>query len=205
MDDDSQALQAAGGRAVPGAVSPTPATPVEAQNPAAFQTPGNADGAAPLDAAAASPSTLMPALLLGTYTPKIDAKGRVALPAKFRAQLGAGCVLARGQERCVYLLPIPEFRRIAGQVQRTSLSDKRARNYLRVFLSGAVDEVPDKQGRVTVPPMLREYAGLGGEIVVIGVGTRAEVWDKSTWETYLAQQEDDYSDMADDILPAGGL
>lgn len=157
------------------------------------------------DAAACGEASLMPALLLGTYTPKIDAKGRVALPAKFRSQLGAGCVLARGQERCVYLLPIPEFRRIAAQVQRTSLSDKRARNYLRVFLSGAVDEVPDKQGRVMVPQMLRDYAGLAGDIVVIGVGTRAEVWDKATWETYLDEQENDYSDMADDILPQGGL
>ncbi len=157
------------------------------------------------DAAVAGESSLMPALLLGTYTPKIDAKGRVALPAKFRSQLGAGCVLARGQERCVYLLPIPEFRRIAAQVQRTSLSDKRARNYLRMFLSGAVDEVPDKQGRVMVPQMLRDYAGLTGDIVVIGVGTRAEVWDRPTWETYLNEQEDDYSDMADDILPLGDL
>ena len=130
----------------------------------------------------------LPPLLLGTYTPKIDAKGRMALPAKFRSQLGQGLVMARGQERCVYLLPFDEFRRIASQIQRVSLS-------------GAVDQQPDKQGRVLVPQMLRDYANLGSDVVVIGVGTRAELWNKDTWESYLAEKEEGYSDIADDVLP----
>ncbi|MBF9308176.1 division/cell wall cluster transcriptional repressor MraZ [Bifidobacteriaceae bacterium NR044] len=141
-------------------------------------------------------------ILLGTYTPKIDDKGRVALPAKFRAQLGSGFVMARGQERCVYVLPMTEFQRMTTQIQRTSMSNKSARDYLRVFLSGAVDEEPDKQGRIVVPPMLRDYASLGNEIVVIGVGTRAEIWNKSAWEAYLADREQGYADIADDVLPA---
>lgn len=143
----------------------------------------------------------LPPLLLGTYTPKIDAKGRVALPAKFRNQLGEGLVMARGQERCVYLLPVDEFRRIANQIQRTSMGNKAAREYLRVFLSGAIDQEPDKQGRVLVPPMLREYANLGSDIVVIGVGTRAEIWNREAWDAYLADKEQGYSDIADDVLP----
>ncbi|KAA8822126.1 transcriptional regulator MraZ [Bifidobacterium vespertilionis] len=126
----------------------------------------------------------------------------MALPAKFRSQLGAGLVMARGQERCVYLLPISEFRRVAAQIQRTSLGNKAAREYLRVFLSGATDEVPDKQGRVLVPQMLRDYADLGDDIVVIGVGTRAEVWNRAAWEEYLKEKEEAYSDIADDVLPA---
>ena len=144
----------------------------------------------------------LPPLLLGTYTPKIDAKGRMALPAKFRDQLGAGMVMARGQERCIYLLPQLEFRRIAMQIQRTSLGNRAAREYLRVFLSGAVDQDPDKQGRVLVPQMLRDYANLGNDIVVIGVGTRAEIWNRQAWEEYLAEKEQGYSDIADDVLPA---
>ena len=144
----------------------------------------------------------LPPLLLGTYTPKLDAKGRMALPAKFRSQLGAGLVMARGQERCVYLLPIDEFRRMASRIQRASLGNKATRDYLRVFLSGAVDQEPDKQGRVLVPPMLRSYANLGSEVVVIGVGTRAEIWNKEAWEEYLAAQEEGYSDIADDVLPS---
>lgn len=143
----------------------------------------------------------LPPLLLGTYTPKIDAKGRIALPAKFRSQLGQGLVMTRGQERCVYLLPFDEFRRIASQIQRVSVGNKAAREYLRVFLSGAVDQQPDKQGRVLVPQMLRDYANLGSDVVVIGVGTRAELWNKDTWESYLAEKEEGYSDIADDVLP----
>ena len=157
----------------------------------------NAQGAPPMAALMAG----LPPLLLGTYTPKIDAKGRMALPAKFRSQLGQGLVMARGQERCVYLLPQSEFRRIAVQIQRTSMGNKAARDYLRVFLSGAVDQQPDKQGRVLVPQMLRDYANLGSDVVVIGVGTRAELWNKDTWESYLAEKEEGYSDIADDVLP----
>ncbi|WEV53703.1 division/cell wall cluster transcriptional repressor MraZ [Bifidobacterium sp. ESL0704] len=141
-------------------------------------------------------------LLLGTYTPKIDRKGRMALPAKMRAQLGAGMVMARGQEKCVYLLPQNEFRRITARIQRASMGNKATRSYLRVFLSGAVESEPDKQGRVLVPQTLRSYAGLGDDIVVIGVGTRAEIWNKESWDAYLADQEEGYSDIADDVLPA---
>ncbi len=161
------------------------------------ETDADQQGSAGIDGLMAG----LPPLLLGTYTPKIDAKGRVALPAKFRSQLGQGLVMARGQERCVYLLPFGEFRRIASQIQRTSVGNKAAREYLRVFLSGAVDQEPDKQGRVVVPQMLRDYANLGSDIVVIGVGTRAELWNKDAWESYLAQKEEGYSDIADDVLP----
>ena len=161
------------------------------------ETDADQQGSAGIDGLMAG----LPPLLLGTYTPKIDAKGRVALPAKFRSQLGQGLLMARGQERCVYLLPFDEFRRIASQIQRTSVGNKAAREYLRVFLSGAVDQEPDKQGRVVVPQMLRDYANLGSDIVVIGVGTRAELWNKDAWESYLAQKEEGYSDIADDVLP----
>ena len=88
------------------------------------------------------------------------------------------------------------------QIQRTSMGNKAARDYLRVFLSGAVDQEPDKQGRVLVPQMLRDYANLGSDIVVIGVGTRAEIWNRQAWEDYLADKEQGYSDIADDVLPA---
>lgn len=170
----------------------------------AAQAPVSAAPTAPAAQASTAPtaSAFSAPVLLGTYTPKIDAKGRVALPAKFRSQLGQGFVMARGQERCVYVLPISEFQRITSQIQRTSMSNKSARDYLRVFLSGAVDEVPDKQGRIVVPTMLRNYANLSEDIVVIGVGTRAEIWDKSAWEDYLSDREQGYADIADDVLPA---
>ena len=106
-----------------------------------------------------------------------------------------------GRNAAYILLPQSEFRRIAAQIQRVSVGNKAARQYLRVFLSGAVDQDTDKQGRVVVPQMLREYADLGDDIVVIGVGTRAEIWNRKAWEQYLSDNEPEYSDIADDVLP----
>ncbi len=75
----------------------------------------------------------------------------------------------------------------------------------KIFLSGAVDQDPDKQGRVLVPQMLRDYANLGDDIVVIGVGTRAEIWNREAWERYLNEKEQGYADIADDVLPVVGF
>ena len=179
---------------------PQAALPQSATSPVSVSAPAPALNSA--SAAAPMPTDSGEVMLLGTYTPKIDAKGRMALPAKVRPQLGPGLIMARGQERCVYLFPQAEFRRVAMQIQHTSLGNKAAREYLRVLLSGAVDQTPDKQGRVLVPQMLRDYAKLGSDIVVIGVGTRAEIWDKKAWEQYLADNEQGYSDIADDVLPS---
>ena len=111
-------------------------------------------------------------------------------------------VMARGQERCVYLLPQSEFRRIrVADSAHIHGQQGRARLFARIS-SGAVDQEPDKQGRVLVPQMLRDYANLESDIVVIGVGTRAEIWNKQAWEDYLAEKEQGYSDIADDVLPA---
>ncbi|NDU79045.1 division/cell wall cluster transcriptional repressor MraZ, partial [Actinomadura sp. DSM 109109] len=88
-------------------------------------------------------------MFLGTYTPRLDEKGRVILPAKFREELSAGLVLTRGQERCLYVFSAQEFQRVYEQMRSAPLSSKQARDYIRVFLSGASDEQPDKQGRVT--------------------------------------------------------
>ena len=134
---------------------PQAALPQSATSPVSVSAPALALNSA--SAAAPMPTDSGEVMLLGTYTPKIDAKGRMALPSKFRTQLGPGLIMARGQERCVYLFPQAEFRRVAMQIQHTSLGNKAAREYLRVLLSGAVDQTPDKQGRVLVPQMLRDY------------------------------------------------
>ena len=75
------------------------------------------------------------------------------------------------------------------------------RDYQRVFLSGASDEVPDKQGRVTIPPILRDYAGLSTECTVIGAGNRVEVWDSVAWTTYLEQTEDAFAEQSEEVVP----
>ncbi|HET6271167.1 MAG TPA: division/cell wall cluster transcriptional repressor MraZ, partial [Arthrobacter sp.] len=105
-------------------------------------------------------------MFLGTHSPRLDEKGRIILPAKFREELAGGLVLTRGQERCIYVFSEAEFGRVHEQMREAPISNKQARDYIRVFLSGASDEVPDKQGRVTIPQALREYAGLGRELAV---------------------------------------
>ncbi|WP_077489605.1 division/cell wall cluster transcriptional repressor MraZ [Sinomonas mesophila] len=140
-------------------------------------------------------------MLLGTYSPRLDEKGRLILPAKYRDELAEGLVLTRGQERCLYVFSQKEFERVHEQMREAPISSRQARDYLRVFLSGASDEVPDKQGRVTIPQNLRKYAGLDRDLAVIGVGTRAEIWDAQAWEDYLAEKETSFSETDDDAIP----
>jgi MraZ protein len=140
-------------------------------------------------------------VFLGTHAPRLDDKGRLILPAKFREQLAPGIVLTRGQERCLYAFPMREFEEMHTRLRQAPVTSKQARDYLRVFLSGAADEVPDKQGRITIPPTLRRYAGLTRDLAVIGAGTRIEIWDAAAWETYLAEQEQAFAETAEEVVP----
>ena len=140
-------------------------------------------------------------MFLGTYAPKLDEKGRIILPAKFRDELASGLVLTRGQEHCVYVFSQREFESLHEKIRQAPVTSKQARDYLRVFLSGASAEVPDKQNRVTVPTPLRSYAGLDRDLVVIGAGSRAEIWDAEAWETYLAEQEAAFANTEEEVIP----
>lgn len=140
-------------------------------------------------------------MFLGTHHPRLDDKGRLILPAKFRERLASGLVVTRGQERCLYVFPMEEFMRVAEDLRAAPVTSKSVRDYLRVFLSGASDEIPDKQGRVTIPATLRDYAGLGRECTVIGAGSRLELWDSAAWDTYLAGTEQAFADQAEEVIP----
>ena len=140
-------------------------------------------------------------MFLGTHTPRLDDKGRMILPAKFREKFAAGLVMTRGQERCLYVFPMNEFERIAAAMNTTPVTSRAVRDYQRVLLSGASDEIPDKQGRVTIPPLLREYAGLSKECTVIGAGNRVEIWDTQAWNDYLAGAEQPFADQAEEVVP----
>ncbi|GMA27301.1 transcriptional regulator MraZ [Arenivirga flava] len=140
-------------------------------------------------------------VFLGTYAPKLDEKGRIVLPAKFWDELSSGLVLTRGQERCIYVFPNREFEQVHEKIRQAPVTSKTARDFLRVFLSGAHAEVPDKQRRVTIPAALRQYAGLDRELTVIGAGSRAEIWDTAAWEAYYAEQEAEFSDVSEEVIP----
>lgn len=140
-------------------------------------------------------------MFLGTYAPRLDEKGRVFLPAKFRDELAEGLVIAKGQERCLYVFSAAEFQRLTNRLSDAPLTAKAARDYSRVFFASAHDDTPDKQGRVTVPPALREYAGLDRDCTVIGANTRVEIWDAAAWTEYLSAQEGPFSELSEEVLP----
>lgn len=140
-------------------------------------------------------------MFLGTHTPRLDEKGRLILPAKFREELANGLVLTRGQERCIYIFSQREFEQVHEQMRAAPISSRQTRDYIRVFLSGASDEMPDKQGRITIPSTLRAYAGLDRELAVIGAGNRAEIWDLAAWNSYLEEKETAFSETDEDAIP----
>lgn len=140
-------------------------------------------------------------MFLGTHTPRLDDKGRMILPAKYREELSAGLVVTKGQERCLYVFPASEFGRITEALRTAPVTAKSVRDYSRVFFASASDEELDKQGRITIPQGLREYAGLDRDCVVIGANTRLEIWDAAAWASYLEQQEPAFSAASEEVLP----
>ncbi|SDK03971.1 transcriptional regulator MraZ [Cryobacterium sp. Sr8] len=140
-------------------------------------------------------------MFLGTYAPKLDDKGRIILPAKFRDELSTGIVMTRGQENCLYVFSSREFEDLHEKIRQAPITSKQGRDFLRVFLSGASAETPDKQNRVTIPANLRAYAGLDRELTVIGAGSRVEIWDSEAWETYLAEQETSFANTTEEVIP----
>ena len=140
-------------------------------------------------------------MFFGTYTPNLDDKGRLFLPAKFRDELAEGLVVTRGQERCLYVWSMEEFQKLTERLREVPVTNKAARDYVRMFFAGASDETPDKQGRVTIPPMLREYASLSKDCIVIGAMNRIEIWDSASWQTYSDEQEQAFADLSEDLFP----
>ena len=140
-------------------------------------------------------------MFLGTHEPKLDEKGRLILPARFRDELADGLVITKGQENCLYVFPASEFALITERLRQAPVTQKNSRDYLRVMFAGAHDEVPDNQGRVTIPTGLRTYATLEKNCVVIGANTRLEIWDSTAWNKYLADREKTFADVSEEVLP----
>lgn len=138
---------------------------------------------------------------LGTYNPKLDNKGRLAIPAKYRPQLEDGLVVCRGQTRCLYVFPQHEFDRITAAVREAPVGNEAARNFARNLFAHATDDPLDAQGRVLLPVSLRSYARLERDCVVVGVGARLEIWSATAWTEFLGATEDDYANTSEEVLP----
>ncbi len=126
----------------------------------------------------------VPDAIHGHVLPKLDEKGRLFLPAKYREALAEGVVVTRGQENCLVVWPPEVFDREADRAAEKPLTSKAARGYSRMFFSAGDEVAPDKQGRIGIPAVLREYAALEREVVVIGVRDRLEIWNPVTWRDY---------------------
>lgn len=140
-------------------------------------------------------------MFFGTYTPKIDDKGRLFLPAKFREELAEGLVVTRGQERCLTIWSLEDFTKLTERLQQAPVTNKGTRDYVRMLFAAASQEVPDKQGRISIPPVLRDYASLRKDVVVIGSMNRIEIWDPASWAQYSEEQEQVFSDLSDEVFP----
>jgi MraZ protein len=138
-------------------------------------------------------------VFFGTHTPRLDDKGRIVLPAKFRDALVEGLVVTRGQDRCLYVWPQADFEQMTARLSQHAGRGRADRSYVRMLYSGASDERPDKQGRVTIPPALRDYARLERECVVIGAMDKIEIWDAAAWQQYMADHEDAFSDLDEEV------
>ena len=120
-------------------------------------------------------------MFIGEYEHSVDAKGRVIMPAKLREDIGEKFILTKGLDGCLFAYSQTEWANFEEKLKTLPLTNKNARDFVRFFLSGAIECEIDKQGRFLIPGNLRAYSKLEKEIVILGVGTRIEIWDKETW------------------------
>ena len=135
-------------------------------------------------------------MLIGEIDHSVDAKGRYIVPAKFREELGEKFVLVKGLDSCIFVYPLAKWETVLESLSQLSATDPRARRFSRYFTSRAFDVEVDKQFRVVLPPVLREYAGIEKEIVTIGATNRLEIWDKERWLAYDLEAADTFEEDA---------
>lgn len=142
-------------------------------------------------------------MLLGEYQHNLDAKGRMAVPAKFRQQLAAGAIITRGLDRCLFIFSGKEWEILAQKLIALPLAQANSRAFTRLMLAGATDVDLDKQGRILIPDYLREYAGLKKQTIVAGLYNRIEVWDSESWKQYKAKTESQSDEIAEKLGELG--
>lgn len=135
---------------------------------------------------------------VGTHTQKLDEKGRLFIPAKFRPRLASGVVLMQGQEHCIFGWTIEAFEEIADRMRALPFTHRESRNFVRMVTAGTHEDIPDRQGRVLIPAAQREWASLEREVTVVGVMDRFEIWNSARWAEFVSGQADAYADLSDE-------
>lgn len=142
-------------------------------------------------------------MFFGEYNHTIDSKGRVSVPAKFREQLGDSFILTKGLDNCLFVYSQNEWKIMEDKLKQLPLTNRDARAFVRFFFSGATECELDNQGRIRIPNNLREYAELEKEAVMIGVGTRIEVWSQNLWSNYNNDENLSYDEIASKMAELG--
>ena len=137
-------------------------------------------------------------MLIGEYQHNIDAKGRVAVPTKFRDDLGMRFYITKGLDGCLFVLQQNEWKKLEEKVRQLPIS--KARTIQRFFFSGAAEVQPDKQGRILIPQPLRDHASLTKEVTFIGTSNRVEIWDSDRWTSFNSAITEDSIEEAMDFL-----
>ena len=140
-------------------------------------------------------------MFMGEYNHTIDTKGRLIIPAKFREVLGDSFVVTKGLDGCLFVYDNTEWSAFEDKLKTLPLTNKEARKFVRFFLAGAASVEVDKQGRILIPSVLREFAALDKEVVLAGVGRRIEIWSKDRWEETL--KYDDMEEIAEHMASLG--
>ena len=142
-------------------------------------------------------------MFIGEYSHTIDEKRRLAIPSKFRRDLGKKAVITRGLDSCLFVFPAKECDSLAQKLGALPLGKSDARGFIRLILAGAMDVSLDGLGRILVPDYLREYASLKKQVTVIGVFNRLEVWDEALWKQYKGRSEKEIGNMAERLGELG--
>lgn len=142
-------------------------------------------------------------MLIGQYEHTIDNKKRLALPAKFRGELGDKVIITKGVENCLVVYTQKEWEVFSLKLGNLPLSAPEARSFARIELAGAMEVVLDKLGRILIPDYLKSYAGLKKNVVICGLSNRLEIWDMEKWETYTKKAEKEVEDIVSKLGPLG--
>jgi MraZ protein len=142
-------------------------------------------------------------MFYGEYNHNIDDKGRMSIPSKFREELGDKFYVTKGLDQCLFVFPVEEWKIFQNKLKDLPLTKSNARKFNRFFNAGAMDYGLDKQGRINITPVLRKHAFIEKEVVVIGVGTRMEIWSKDAWEDYNSPENMNYDEIAEQMEELG--
>ena len=142
-------------------------------------------------------------MFIGEYRHTIDEKRRLAIPSKFRKELGKGAVITRGLDNCLVIYPVKEWEKMSDKLGKLPASQLEARGFARIMLAGAAAAEFDQLGRALIPEYLKQYASLDKDVVITGLYNRLEVWDAKAWDTYKQKVEKEVGDFASKLGELG--